>query len=301
MKAFALMCCLLLACSVYHAKAQSSNGAIPNYAVVIGAFSVQANAARFTKQVKKQNLKPLTQFNEIKNLYYVYILETNDLDAAVVEAKRLQNDGPFRDAWVFNRAPAQPVIETIIEPIVIQEKPKEEVIVVVPEVTLPKKMSHADSVAMEEAKIKEKVDKTVMARKKGEAEKLDYIFFYKDAAILRPESRFAVDKLVKILKENPVEEIRIHGHTNGNDPGKIIRRADENGDFFSLDNTVEDYGSAKDLSQQRAELIRDYLVAQGIDKKRMSIKAWGGKKGLFSVDDDKAEANVRVEIEVVKN
>jgi outer membrane protein OmpA-like peptidoglycan-associated protein len=51
----------------------------------------------------------------------------------------------------------------------------------------------------------------------------------------------------------------------------------------------------------RAEQIRDYLVVNGINKKRMTVKAWGGKKGLFPVDDDRAEANVRVEIEVVKN
>ena len=33
----------------------------------------------------------------------------------------------------------------------------------------------------------------------------------------------------------------------------------------------------------------------------MSVKAWGGDKPLYRVDDEKAEANVRVEIEVVHN
>ena len=131
-------------------------------------------------------------------------------------------------------------------------------------------------------------------------EKLDYIYFYRDASVLRPESKFAIDQLLMMLKENPKQVIRIHGHTNGNDPGKIIRRTDESTDFFSLKNTIEDYGSAKELSQLRAEQIRDYLIASGIDKGRMSIKAWGGKKPLFPVDDDRAEANVRVEIEIVK-
>jgi len=70
-------------------------------------------------------------------------------------------------------------------------------------------------------------------------------------------------------------------------------------DFFSLDNAVEDYGSAVKLSELRATVIADYLVSKGIQKDRMEIKAWGGKKPLYKVDDDKAEANVRVEIEVL--
>ena len=70
---------------------------------------------------------------------------------------------------------------------------------------------------------------------------------------------------------------------------------------YSLQNTVEDYGSAKELSELRANQILEYLASKGIDRKRMSIKAWGGKKPLYNVDDAKAEANVRVEIEVVKS
>lgn len=296
MKTYALVCLLSVVLGIQVGKAQGSPGSPTNFVVVVGAFSVEANANSFVKHVKKQKLQAQVQFNEVKNLYYVGVLLTNDHDAAIAEAKRLQEAGPFRDAWVFNRTPAPP---PVVEPVVVVEEKKKEV--VIPVVVVPVKMSAADSARLAEEKIKEKVDNTVMKRKKGEAEKLDYIFFYRDAAVLRPESRFAVDKLVKIMNENPTEEIRIHGHTNGNDPGKIVKRSNANSDFFSLDNTVEGYGSAKELSQERSELIRDYLVSKGIDKKRMSIKAWGGKKPLFNVDDDRAEANVRVEIEVVKN
>ena len=63
----------------------------------------------------------------------------------------------------------------------------------------------------------------------------------------------------------------------GEEPGKIIKLKDPNGDFFSLENSVEDYGSAKDLSEMRANVIRSYLIKNGISEKRMSIKAWGGK------------------------
>ena len=102
-----------------------------------------------------------------------------------------------------------------------------------------------------------------------------------------------------IRDRHPTEIIRIHGHTNGNDKGRIIKLKPNASNFFSLDETEDDYGSAVKLSELRASVIMDYLTANGIDKKRMSIKAWGGKKPLFEVDDEKAEANVRVEIEVL--
>ncbi|NOT75854.1 MAG: OmpA family protein [Cyclobacteriaceae bacterium] len=275
------------------------------FVVVVGAFSVEANAEKCVVFAKKKGLTPQVELNNFKNLYYVVVLETEDRDAALAEAKRIRGTGSFRDTWVFRGAVKDlaaadehkdfhPVTEqpVITEPVVEQAEP-----VVVEE---PKKMSAADSARLVEERIKAEVDKQVMATKKGEIGRLDYIFFYKDAAVLRPESKYEVDKLVQILKDNPKEEIRIHGHTNGNDPGKIIKRPPTSKDYFSLDGTVEDYGSAKKLSELRANEIRDYLIAHGIDKKRMTVKAWGGKKALFKVDDEKAEANVRVEIEIVK-
>jgi len=299
MKTIGLVCLLLISFAGQQLNAQDAPLVHSSFVVVIGSFSVKGNADQFTKLAKKKGLQPQVELNNFKNLYYVVVLETEDRDAALAEAKRIRDTGSFRDAWVFRGAVKDlaaadehkdfhPVVETPIEtpPVIVPEE---------------KKMSHADSVQMMDEKIKAEVDKQVMVTKKGEIERLDYIFFYKDAAVLRPESKFEVDKVLKMLKDRPKEEIRIHGHTNGNDPGKIIRRGPASKDFFSLDNTVEEYGSAKLLSELRATEIRDYLVSNGIDKKRMTIKAWGGKKALYKVDDDKAEANVRVEIEIVKN
>lgn len=294
MKNFLLASCVSLGLLAYQAQAQT-----PQYAIVVGAFSVEANANKFLKFVKSKNFKPVIQRNEEKNLFYVIVQETNDHDAVIEQTKKFQG-AEFRDAWVFNRNPAPPVIEQPKpEPVIEQPKPVVEEPKVV-EVVKPKKPSPEDSARMAEEKIKAEVAKKIMATKKGAMEKLDYIYFYRDASVLRPESKFAIDQLLTMLKENPKQVIRIHGHTNGNDPGKIIRRTQESTDFFSLKNTIEDYGSAKELSQLRAEQIRDYLIASGIEKGRMSIKAWGGKKPLFPVDDDRAEANVRVEIEIVK-
>ena len=293
-----LACLIIIALAGQGAKAQrTTQGQKGDFWVVVGAFTTQQNASLHAKKAMVEKLQPKVELNEDKNLYYVSVFQTDNHDAARAEARKLQGTKLFTDAWVFTRTPE-------VEPVVIvEEKPKEVPVIetVVPVVVKPQRMSAADSARLVEERIKGEVDKRVMNLKKGETETLDYIFFYKDASVLRPESRFAVDKLVRIMKENPKEKIRIHGHTNGNDPGKIIKMSGTSTDFFSLKNTVEDEGSAKELSELRATLIRDYLVVNGIDKKRMSIKAWGGKKPLYKVDDPKAEANVRVEIEVVQN
>jgi outer membrane protein OmpA-like peptidoglycan-associated protein len=178
------------------------------------------------------------------------------------------------------------------EPAPVQAAPVEEVKVVTPEPPPP-------PVKTEEEKIKEAVDAKSKVLKRGEVETLHHLYFFRDAAILRPESKYEVDRLVELLKSHPNETIRIHGHTNGNDKGVIIRLPEGSKEFFSMDNAVQDYGSAVKLSELRATLIRDYLVANGIASSRMKIKAWGGKKPLYPVDDEKAEANVRVEIEVL--
>ena len=74
---------------------------IPNY-VVIGAFSKQVNAIKFTDSAQKAlNLDAKFEMNPKRNLYYVYVLNTEDLSFAVQEAKRLRSESEFRDTWVY--------------------------------------------------------------------------------------------------------------------------------------------------------------------------------------------------------
>jgi outer membrane protein OmpA-like peptidoglycan-associated protein len=130
---------------------------------------------------------------------------------------------------------------------------------------------------------------------------LSEIYFFRDAAIMRPESRYEVTSLADMMSENPRYRIRIHGHTNGNDRGRIIYMKDNPEEWFALKNTKEGSGSAKKLSEERAEVVRKYLVSQGIDPKRMEVKAWGGKKPIFDKLSPQAQSNVRVEIEILQN
>ncbi|NJN24723.1 MAG: OmpA family protein [Cyclobacteriaceae bacterium] len=127
------------------------------------------------------------------------------------------------------------------------------------------------------------------------------VYFYTNSAIMKPESKFELNSLLGMLKENDKLEIRIHGHTNGNSPGKLITlREDDNNYFAVTPNNIELTSSAKDLSKARAEIIKRWLVDQGIDEKRMELKGWGGKKMIYKKNDAMAGKNVRVEVEILK-
>ena len=137
--------------------------------------------------------------------------------------------------------------------------------------------------------------------KKGDVLIMYNVYFFKDAAVMKPESKYELVSLLDMLQENPKLEVRIHGHTNGNASGKIIH-LDEEKNYFSLRaDQEEDYGSAKKLSQYRAETIQAWLVDQGISQDRMSVKGWGGKKMIYGKHDTQAHKNVRVEIEIVED
>jgi outer membrane protein OmpA-like peptidoglycan-associated protein len=136
--------------------------------------------------------------------------------------------------------------------------------------------------------------------KKGDIAVMYHVYFYKDASIMRPESRYEVESLLKMLNENKNYRIRIHGHTNGGASGKIISKPKDGDNFFSLTGSVEGFGTAKKLSEERAEIIRDFLLKEGIDPKRMETRAWGGKRPIYDKLSSRAQENVRVEIEILQ-
>lgn len=127
------------------------------------------------------------------------------------------------------------------------------------------------------------------------------VYFYNNSAIMKPESKFELNGLLGMLKENDKLEILIHGHTNGNSSGTIIKLEDGDTNFFQVTaKNDEKKGSAKELSKERALIIQKWLIEQGIDKKRMDLKGWGGKRMLYKKTDKLAGRNVRVEIEILK-
>ncbi len=135
---------------------------------------------------------------------------------------------------------------------------------------------------------------------KGDIAVMYNVYFFRDAAIIRPESKYEINNLMDMMNENPNYKIRLHGHTNGNAAGKIITAGDSK-NYFSLAGSKEGRGSAKKLSEERAEVIRQYLIDNGIASERMEIKAWGGKRALYDKNHSLAQSNVRVEVEILEN
>lgn len=157
----------------------------------------------------------------------------------------------------------------------------------------------ADTSTVKQEADKLVVDFELIRYQKGDIRTLYNIYFYNDAAVMLPESKYEVNALLKMMSDNPDFRIRLHGHTNGNYNGKIIRRKPD-GDFFSVaKDATTTIGSAKELSESRAEVIRDYLIANGIDPSRIQVKAWGGKRPLYDKNSANAKKNIRVDVEII--
>jgi peptidoglycan-associated lipoprotein len=82
---------------------------------------------------------------------------------------------------------------------------------------------------------------------------IENIFYAFDSAVLRPESREALDELIKMLNDNPNVAIELGAHT------------DRMG--------TEVYNEA--LAQRRAQAVVDYLIAAGIDPERLEARGYG--------------------------
>jgi len=82
---------------------------------------------------------------------------------------------------------------------------------------------------------------------------VENIFYDFDKATLRPESKTALDEMIKLLNDNPNVTIEMGAHT------------DRKG--------TEAYN--ENLAQRRAQSVVDYLIAGGIDAGRLEAKGYG--------------------------
>jgi len=147
------------------------------------------------------------------------------------------------------------------------------------------------------------IEIVVPKAKKGDYIDFSNVKFFKNSSILQPVSQGELDGVVDLLKENIHYKIKIHGHVNGTQPRESFTRG-PNSSFFSTNPSADvDHKkmSPKDLSEARAECVRDYLVSQGIDKERISVKGEGGRIPLYPTGGSLGQLNDRVEIEFVKN
>jgi peptidoglycan-associated lipoprotein len=82
---------------------------------------------------------------------------------------------------------------------------------------------------------------------------IENIFYDFDKATLRPESKEALDEIVKVLVDNPNVTIELGAHTDRK--GAVIYN--------------------EGLGQRRAQSVVDYLIASGIPVDRLSAKGYG--------------------------
>ncbi|MDN5203775.1 OmpA family protein [Fulvivirgaceae bacterium BMA10] len=109
---------------------------------------------------------------------------------------------------------------------------------------------------------------------------LKNVLFKQGTSTLLEDSYFALDKVVEMLQENPALEIELAGHTDNR-------------------------GSAKlnlELSNQRVEAVKKYLVDKGIETKRILGRGYGGTKPIASNSNEESrKLNRRVEFTIIKN
>jgi len=115
--------------------------------------------------------------------------------------------------------------------------------------------------------------------KPGATIRLNNIFFEFAKAILLPESKVELDRLVGILTRYPKMEIEVAGHT---------------------DNVGDDASNLK-LSQDRAAAVMKYLLDHGVASARLRSQGYGESAPVAANDtDEHRQLNRRVEFVIIK-
>lgn len=115
------------------------------------------------------------------------------------------------------------------------------------------------------------IDVPMKPIKSGEKAILRNIFFDTDKFTLKEESRFELEKLLKLLQDNPALKIQISGHT---------------------DNVgTPEYNRV--LSENRAKAVVSFLTGKGIDVGRLTAKGFGETQPLASNDTEEGRAQNR--------
>ena len=121
--------------------------------------------------------------------------------------------------------------------------------------------------------------------KPGEKAVIRNLFFVGDQAVLLKMSEPELPKILKFMQINPDLRVEIAGHINK--PGKPI---------------PEPEPSEMELSINRARVIYDYLLKNGVTTERLRFKGYGNSEMMFpnALSPKESEQNRRVEIRVLQ-
>ncbi len=136
---------------------------------------------------------------------------------------------------------------------------------------------------------------------RGDYVEFNEVRFFGNAVVLQPESRNELDGLAELMKENPNYKIDIHAHCNGKQEREVTTLGTST-DFFAIDPTKNKKVrlSAKQFTQQRGEVVKSYLVSQGVTAKNITITAEGGRVPIYPNNSTLAGRNDRIEIQIKK-
>ncbi|MFO7940472.1 MAG: OmpA family protein [Bacteroidales bacterium] len=107
---------------------------------------------------------------------------------------------------------------------------------------------------------------------------LKNIFFQTNSSSLKSSSYTELNRVVELLKNNPGIRLEISGHTDN----------------------VGSYRANLKLSEDRAKSVVDYLVEQGIDKKRLEYKGYSFTDPIANNNTEEGRSqNRRVEFKII--
>lgn len=116
-------------------------------------------------------------------------------------------------------------------------------------------------------------------RQKGTAVRINNIFFDFDRYSLRPESFPELNRLAKILKENPETRVEIAGHTDN-----------IGSEVYNLE-----------LSRKRAQSVVGYLISAGCSRTGLIPRGYGEQKPIDTNETEQGRAvNRRVEFKFLQ-
>ncbi len=142
---------------------------------------------------------------------------------------------------------------------------------------------------------------TLKRAKRGDYIEFNNVSFYRNSVIMQPQFQVEMDGLADLMKENQNYKVKIHGHCNGNEPRDMILLGTSTKFFETDPGNEKKTGSAKDLTEYRAEAARRYLVSQGITVDRILTKGEGGKMMIYPQTSVYANYNDRIEVEIVRH
>ena len=115
--------------------------------------------------------------------------------------------------------------------------------------------------------------------KENQVIRLNKLIFEQGKSRITSESYGELNRLMKLMDENPSMQIQLEGHTDYRGSKKLNM----------------------ELSKERVEAVKQYIMVKGISSRRIKTKAYGGTKPLTKEKSlEASKVNRRVEVRILK-